>query len=146
MMRRCEHFTEIFLDDSSSAVLGGLWLWMQVRECVEDLSRVILKIEATGDKAAAQALLRKYAILTPQLQRAFSHLEDVQVFSAPPLDYCNSTFRDMKQRYSDFLTTKPASWKVVLISQWKDQVLWHFFKPLIVALIVCKNLTINIMY
>jgi hypothetical protein len=79
MVRRCEHFTEIFLDDSSSAVLEGLWLWMQVRECVEDLSRVILKIEATGDKAAAQALLRKYAILTPQLQRAFSHLEDVQV-------------------------------------------------------------------
>jgi hypothetical protein len=53
--------------------------YSRVRECVEDLSRVILKIEATGDKAAAQALLRKYAILTPQLQRAFSHLEDVQV-------------------------------------------------------------------
>jgi hypothetical protein len=73
------------------------------------------------------------------LQRAFSHLEDVQVFSTPPLDYCNWSFRDMKQRYSDFLTTKPASWKVVLTSQWKDQVLlWHLLKPLIVALIVCK--------
>jgi hypothetical protein len=69
--------------------------YSRVRECVEDLSRVILKIEATGDKAAAQALLKKYAILTPELQRAFSHLEDVQVFSAPPLDYCNLCFRDI---------------------------------------------------
>jgi hypothetical protein len=50
---------------TSSAVLGGLWLWMQVRECVEDLSRVILKIEATRDKVVVQALLKKYAILTP---------------------------------------------------------------------------------
>jgi hypothetical protein len=62
MVRRCEHFTEICLDE---AILGGLWLWMQVRECVEDLSRLSLKIEATRDKAVAQALLRKYAILTP---------------------------------------------------------------------------------
>ncbi len=45
----------------------------------------------------------------------------------------------MFQRHSDFLTTKPASWKVVLTSQWKDQVLlWHLLKPLFVALIVCK--------
>jgi len=50
---------------TSSAIFRGLWLWMQVRECVEDLNRIILKIEATRDKAVAQALLRKYAILTP---------------------------------------------------------------------------------
>jgi hypothetical protein len=50
---------------TSWAILGGLRLWMQVRECVEDLSRLILKIEATRDKVVVQALLKKYAILTP---------------------------------------------------------------------------------
>jgi hypothetical protein len=50
---------------TSWAILGGPWLWMPVRECVKDLSQLSLKIEATRDKAVAQALLRKYAILTP---------------------------------------------------------------------------------
>lgn len=54
-------------------------LTLQVRQSVEQLSRVILTIEATGDKAGAEALLEKYAAITPQLQRAFDALEDVQV-------------------------------------------------------------------
>jgi hypothetical protein len=47
---------------TSWAILGGLWLWMQVRECVKDLSRLSLKIEATRDKGVAPTLLRKYDI------------------------------------------------------------------------------------
>jgi len=50
---------------TSRAILWGLWLWMQVKECEEDLNQLILNIEATRDKAVTQALLRKYAILTP---------------------------------------------------------------------------------
>lgn len=52
---------------------------VQVRESVEELSRVILTIEAKGDKSGAEELLEKYAAVTPQLQRAFDSLEDVQV-------------------------------------------------------------------
>lgn len=36
-------------------------------------------IEGTGDKAEAEDLLSKYAIMTPELQRAFTALENVQV-------------------------------------------------------------------
>lgn len=53
--------------------------YTKVRQSVEELSRVILTIEARGDKAGAEALLMKYAAITPQLQRAFDALEDVQV-------------------------------------------------------------------
>ena len=52
---------------------------MQVKQSVEALSRVILTIEAKGDKTGAEALLEKYAAVTPQLQRAFDSLEHVQV-------------------------------------------------------------------
>lgn len=51
----------------------------QVRESVEELSRAILTIEGTGDKAEAEDLLSKYAIMTPELQQAFKALENVQV-------------------------------------------------------------------
>lgn len=53
--------------------------YTKVRQSVEELSRVILTIEAKGDKAGAKALLENYAAVTPQLQRAFDSLEDVQV-------------------------------------------------------------------
>nr|XP_024376311.1 nudix hydrolase 3-like [Physcomitrium patens]PNR53362.1 hypothetical protein PHYPA_007037 [Physcomitrium patens] len=53
--------------------------YTKVRQCVEDLSRLILTIEAKGDKAGAEALLAKYAALTPQLQQSFDALQDVQV-------------------------------------------------------------------
>lgn len=58
---------------------AGLAFAVQVRQSVEELSRVILTIEAKGDKAGAEALLENYAAVTPQLQRAFDSLEDVQV-------------------------------------------------------------------
>lgn len=63
----------------------------QVRESVEELSRAILTIEATGDKAEAEDLLSKYAIMTPELQRAFKALENVQVtpFICHILDHGN---------------------------------------------------------
>lgn len=60
----------------------GKWLsvfFWQVRESVEELSRAILTIEGTGDKAEAEDLLSKYAIMTPELERAFTALENVQV-------------------------------------------------------------------
>lgn len=44
---------------------AGLAFAVQVRQSVEELSRVILTIEAKGDKAGAEALLENYAAVTP---------------------------------------------------------------------------------
>lgn len=54
-------------------------VFFQVRESVEELSRAILTIEGTGDKAEAEDLLLKYAIMTPELQRTLTALDNVQV-------------------------------------------------------------------
>jgi hypothetical protein len=54
--------------------------------------------------------------------------------------FFRSTFRLLQfifQRHPDFLTTRHVAWQVLL---------WHLLKPLFVALMVCKNLTIHILY
>ncbi len=60
-------------------------------------------------------------------------------FARCPSFFC-STFRLLQfifQRHPDFLTTRLVAWQILL---------WHLLKPLFVALMVCKNLTIDMLY
>ncbi|XP_078443179.1 nudix hydrolase homolog 3 [Wolffia australiana] len=51
----------------------------KVEAAVEGLSREILSIQANGDKTAAEALLRQYAVLSQPLKSALKELENIQV-------------------------------------------------------------------
>ena len=54
---------------------------MKVEAAVESLSREILTIQATGDKAAAGVLLKRYGLMSQPLETALIKLEHIQVLS-----------------------------------------------------------------
>ena len=49
----------------------------KIRQAVRDLARDLLTIEATGDYAAAKAMLETLGVLRPELQRALDGLKDI---------------------------------------------------------------------
>ncbi len=143
MVRRCEHFTEICLDDNKFDNIWGV----VVVDASEGMCRrfELSNLENWGNKkqGCCSSLVEKICHFNTIV------VASLFTFGRCPSIFC-STFRLLQfifRRHSDFLTTQPASWKVDITSQCKDQVLlWHLLKPLFVALIVCKNLTIDILY
>ena len=55
----------------------------KIRQAVADLTRDIMTIQATGDYAAAQALLKKMVVVRPEVQRVLDRLKDVPVDIEP---------------------------------------------------------------
>jgi len=55
----------------------------KIKTAVRDLARDILTIEATGDHAAAQAMLERLAVLRPPMAKALDSLKNVPVDIAP---------------------------------------------------------------
>jgi hypothetical protein len=53
------------------------------KEAVVALTREIMTIQARGDYAAAKALLDKYAVMHPAMQKALAGLKDIPVDIAP---------------------------------------------------------------
>jgi hypothetical protein len=64
--------------DGTFAVVDG-----RIREAVTNLTRDIMTMQATGDYAAAQALLTKYVVIRPEVQRVLDRLTDVPVDIEP---------------------------------------------------------------
>jgi hypothetical protein len=64
--------------DGTFAVVDG-----RIREAVTNLTRDIMTMQATGDYAAAQALLTKYVVVRPEVQRVLDRLTDVPVDIEP---------------------------------------------------------------
>ena len=50
---------------------------------VRDLAHELLTIEAQGDYAAAKALLAKFAVMPPPMQKALENLKDIPVDIEP---------------------------------------------------------------
>jgi hypothetical protein len=57
----------------------------KAKQAVTDLTRRIMTIQATGDYAAADALLKKMVMVRPEVQRVLDRLGDVPVDIAPKL-------------------------------------------------------------
>ncbi len=55
----------------------------KAREGLRGLGAELLRVEATGDYAAAKTLLDTYAVLTPEVQQALDGLKDVPVDVRP---------------------------------------------------------------
>ena len=55
----------------------------KAKDAVTDLTRTLLNIEGRADKAAAVALLDKYALIRPEMQALLDQLADVPVDIAP---------------------------------------------------------------
>jgi hypothetical protein len=55
----------------------------KAKKAVTDLTRQIMTIQATGDYAAADALLKKMVVVRPEVQRVLDRLGDVPVDIAP---------------------------------------------------------------
>jgi hypothetical protein len=55
----------------------------KVREAVAGLTREIMTIQATGDYAAAQALLRRMGVVRPEVQRVLDKLTNIPVDIEP---------------------------------------------------------------
>jgi hypothetical protein len=55
----------------------------KAKKAVTDLTRRIMTIQATGDYAAADALLKKMVTVRPEVQRVLDRLGDVPVDIAP---------------------------------------------------------------
>jgi hypothetical protein len=55
----------------------------RMKQAVVALTREIMTIQAKGDYAAAKALLDKYAVLHPAMQKALSRLTDIPVDIVP---------------------------------------------------------------
>jgi hypothetical protein len=64
--------------DGTFAVVDG-----RIREAVTNLTRDIMTMQATGDYAAVQALLTKYVVIRPEVQRVLDRLTDVPVDIEP---------------------------------------------------------------
>jgi hypothetical protein len=64
--------------DGTFAVVDG-----KIREAVANLTRDIMTLQATGDYAAAQELLKKYVVIRPEVQRVLDKLADVPVDIEP---------------------------------------------------------------
>jgi hypothetical protein len=64
--------------DGSFSVVDG-----KIRDAVANLTRDIMTIQATGDYAAAQELLKKYVVIRPDVQRVLDKLKDVPVDIEP---------------------------------------------------------------
>jgi len=65
----------------------------KVRQAVTGLTREIMTIQATGDYAAAQALLKKMAVIRPEVQRALDKLTAIPVDIAPNFIAANRLLR-----------------------------------------------------
>ena len=65
-------------DDGTFAVVNE-----RIREAVTRLTRDIMTMQATGDYAAAQELLKKYVVIRPEVQRVLDRLAGVPVDIAP---------------------------------------------------------------
>jgi len=57
----------------------------KAKKAVTDLTRQIMTIQATGDYAAADALLKKMVVVRPEVQKVLDRLGDVPVDIAPKL-------------------------------------------------------------
>ena len=55
----------------------------KIKQAVADLTRDLMTIQANGDYAAAQALLKKMVVIRPEVQRVLDKLTDVQVDIEP---------------------------------------------------------------
>jgi hypothetical protein len=55
----------------------------KIRQAVADLTRVIMTIQANGDYAGAQALLKQMVVVRPEVQRVLDRLKDVPVDIEP---------------------------------------------------------------
>ncbi len=55
----------------------------KAKKAVTDLTRQIMTIQATGDYAAADALLKKMVVVRPEVQHVLDRLGDVPVDIAP---------------------------------------------------------------
>jgi hypothetical protein len=55
----------------------------RIREAVRSLAREILSIQARGDRAAAEALLERMAVVRPEVRRVLDRLSAVPVDVAP---------------------------------------------------------------
>ena len=64
--------------DGTFAVVEG-----KIRDAVASLTRDIMTLQATGDYAAAQELLKKYVVIRPEVQRVLDKLADVPVDIEP---------------------------------------------------------------
>jgi len=49
----------------------------QIRQAVTDLDREFLTIEATGDYARAQAMIARYVVIRPEVQKALDKMKVV---------------------------------------------------------------------
>ncbi|MCS0606891.1 hypothetical protein NX773_01765 [Massilia solisilvae] len=49
----------------------------KIKQAVADLDREFLTIEATGDYARAQAMMKKYVVIRPDVQKALDKMKDV---------------------------------------------------------------------
>ncbi|HXT71912.1 MAG TPA: hypothetical protein VN700_19315 [Vicinamibacterales bacterium] len=55
----------------------------KIRQAVADLTRDLMMLQATGDYAGAQALLKKMVVIRPEVQRILDKLKDVPVDIEP---------------------------------------------------------------
>jgi predicted RNA-binding protein with TRAM domain len=49
----------------------------KIKQAVADLDREFLTIEATGDYGRAQALMKKYVVIRPDVQKALDKMNNV---------------------------------------------------------------------
>jgi hypothetical protein len=55
----------------------------KIKDAVASLTRELMTIQASGDYAAAQALLAKMVVIRPEVQRVLDRLTDVPVDIEP---------------------------------------------------------------
>ena len=64
----------------------------KIRSAVQNLTREIMTIQATGDYDAASALLAKYAVLRPPMEKALARLAAIPVDIAPVFPLAGTPF------------------------------------------------------